>query len=602
MRHPRLLTLVTVAGLAAAIESAAPAPVPAGRLLDEVKILTAPEMEGRAAGTPGNERAASHIAAVLREAGLRPVDAGGYALPFTIPTRVRLGEGNAFALTAPGARTFVLGTDWTPVGGSADGAVSGEVVFVGYGITAPDLGYDDYVGLDVRGRVVLALGGEPRRADPSSPFANAYAAGHGQPRTKARVAREHGARALVLVPRPEGPKDPLPALGAGPGVGDLVTAAITRATADALLTAGGMPLATLRQRIDAALSPASRPLVGVRVDLAVRLLRDAGTTANIVASLPGTDPALAREVVVVGAHYDALGRTGQGSLDDAHPTALHPGADDNASGTAAVLELARAFAAAGGTPRTLVFALFSGEEMGLLGSGAYVRQPPLPLERTVAMVNLDMIGRLQDDRLYVSGIASGQGLESVVAAAAAELGLHVELGRSPYAPSDQISFYDHGVPVLFFHTGAHEDYHRPTDTWDRINADGLARVTALAERIIDRLAHDPAPVYAKVPADEPAPARGATQVPGRAGYLGVAASLGDDAPGVRLSAVQPGTGAARAGVEPGDVVVRFAGIRVYTIEDLRESITARAPGDDVEVVYLRNGQVRAVRAVLGARP
>ena len=599
MRHT--LRLVAVAGLAAAMVSAAPAPVPPSRLLDEVKVLTASAMDGRAAGTPGNERAARHIATVLREAGLRPADAAGYARPFAIPARVRLGEGNLLALATPAPRPFALGTDWTPVGGSADGAVGGELVFVGYGISAPDLGWDEYAGLEVRGRIVLALGGEPRRADPSSPFATAYLAGYGQLREKLRTARAHGARALLFVARPGTEPDRLPPLGAAAGPVDLVAAAVTRATADALLAPAGERLAPLLTRIDATLRPASRPLARARVELAVRLRRDAGTTSNIVAVLPGTDPSLAREAVVVGAHYDALGRTGQGSLD-AHPTALHPGADDNASGTAAVLELARAFAAAGGTPRTLVFALFSGEEMGMLGSAAYVRQPPVPLERTVAMVNLDMIGRLRDRRLYVSGLASGRGLEPVVAAAAAELGLRVELGRSPYAPSDQTAFYEHGVPVLFFHTGSHEDYHRPTDTWDRIDADGLARVTTLAAHVVDRLARGPAPVYAKVLAGPPEPDPGATHAPGHPGYLGVAPSLGDDAPGVRLSAVQPGTAAARAGLQPGDVVVRFAGIRVYTPEDLRDSITARAPGDAVEVVYLRQDRVRTVPAVLGARP
>jgi peptidase M28-like protein/PDZ domain-containing protein len=596
--HRRLVTLLAVAGLAAAMVSAAPIPVPAGRLIAEVKTLSAPEMDGRAAGTPGNDLAARHLAAALREAGLRPADPAGYGLPFAIPTRVRLGDGNRLALAAPAERLFALGVDWTPVSGSADGPVGGELVFVGYGISAPDLGWDDYAGVEARGRIVLALGGEPRRADPSSPFAAAYAAGYGQLRAKARAARGHGARALLWVSRLEA--DTLPRLDAGLGAGELVTAAITRGTADRLLAAAGEGLEPLRARVEATLAPASHSLAGVRVDLAVRLRRDAATTDNVVALLPGTDPALAREAVVVGAHYDALGRTGEGSLDEVHPSALHPGADDNASGTAAVIELARAFAAAGGTPRTLVFALFSAEEMGMLGSAAYVRQPPVPLERTVAMVNLDMIGRLRQRRVYVNGTGSGVGLERLVRAAAAPLGLRVELGRNPWAPSDQIPFYEHGVPVLLLHTGGHDDYHRPTDTWDRIDPDGLARVAALAERVIDRLARDPAPVYAKVPAGDPAPARGAA--PGRGGYLGVAASPGDEAPGVRLSAVQPASAAARAGIAPGDIVVRVAGLRVYTFEELRESLAAHAPGDPVEVVYLRDGHVHAVHAVIGARP
>ncbi len=596
------VSLLAIAGLALASISAAPAPVPAPRLLDEVKALTAPEMDGRASGTPGGDRAARHIAEALRAAGLRAAREGSFVIPFDVPTRVRLGADNRLALAAPNTRELALGADWTPVGGSADGAIAGEVVFAGYGISAPDLGWDDYAGIDARGKIVLALGGEPRRADPASPFARAYAAGYGRRLYKARVARDHGAVAVLLVTRPVGGSDTLPPLREGVGAGAAPTVAITRAAAEALAAAGGQHLGELRERIDATLAPASRALAGVRVELRVRLVREVGTTGNVVGILPGTDPVLARQAVVIGAHYDHLGRTGEGALDAEHGVEVHPGADDNASGTAAVLALARAFAAAGGAPRTLVFALFSGEELGLLGAGAYLRDPPFPIERTVAMVNLDMIGRMRDATVYVGGLDSGSGLGPLVTSAADGLGLRVEPRGSPYGPSDHMSFYQHRVPVLFFHTGVHKDYHRVTDTWDRINADGLARVVALAERVIDRMARGPAPAYAEVTAEGPARAAGAVSTGSGTGYFGIAPDPDDDAPGVRLAIVQPGTAASRAGVRPGDVVVRFAGIRVYSFEDLRELITAHRPGDPVEVVYLRDGREHIVPVLLGSRP
>ncbi len=599
----RTVLLMLLAGLAAALVSAAPAPAPADRLLADVKALTAPEMEGRASGTPGGARAARYLAAALREAGIRPAGQDGYALPFSTPVRVELGADNAFAAAGSDAPTLALGSDWTPLAGSADGAVEGPVVFVGYGISAPELGYDDYAGIDVRGKIVLALGGEPRRADPSSPFARAYASGYGQRLHKARVAHDHGARALLFVSRPESRADTLPPLRAGTGAGDLLAAAVTRAAATALLAAGGQHLGVLREQIDATLAPASRALPGVRVSLRVELAREYGTAANIVGVLPGTDPALAREAVVIGAHYDHLGRLGEYSLDDTHRRDIHPGADDNASGTAAVLALARAFATSGGTPRTLVFALFSGEEMGLLGAGAYVRHPPFPLERTVAMVNLDMVGRMRDGRVHVGGVDTGSGLRRAVVEAASGLGgLTTDLAGSPFAPSDHLSFYQQSVPVLFFHTGGHADYHRTTDTWDKINLDGLEQVVALARGVVERLARGPAPAYAKAVAEEPDPARGAVHMSGGTGYFGVAADQDDEAPGVRLFIVQPGTSAARAGVRPGDVVVRFAGMRVYTFEDLRDTIAAGRPGDPVEVVYLRDGRAHTVRPLLGSRP
>jgi hypothetical protein len=379
-----------------------------------------------------------------------------------------------------------------------------------------------------------------------------------------------------------------------------LVARVTRATADALLLGTGERLETLRSRIEATFRPASRVLPGVRARLRIRLARESTKAANIVGILPGTDPVRAREAIVIGAHYDHLGRSGNGSLDS-NQTAVHPGADDNASGTAGVLALARAFAAAGGAPRTLVFVLFAGEEMGLLGAGAYVRAPVVPLDRTIAMVNLDMIGRMRDRRVDVGGVGSARGLDAIVDTAARGLDLDIHRRESPYAPSDHASFYPHRVPVLFFHTGDHPDYHRTTDTWERINAQGMESIVTLAARIIDRLGRDPAPAYVKIERGTPDPVNLVYSGSG-ASYFGVAPDPGDDAPGVRLTMVQPGGPADRAGVRDGDIVLRFDGLRVYTHEDLREAIGSKKPGDTVAVVYLRGGREHTARAVLGARP
>jgi hypothetical protein len=601
MTRRGVLALVAAIGLATTFAAAAPVPVTSGWLLDQVKALSAPEMEGRESGTPGGDRSAEYIEKALRATGLRPAgEAGDYRMtPFPVPTRVRLGADNLLTLVAPSGRSFALGTDWTPTGGSIDGVTEGSLVFVGYGISASELGYDDYAGLDVRGKIVIAMAGEPRRRDRSSPFARTHTASYGQRVYKARLARERGARALLLVARPEAGPDTLPPVRNAHGAGDLVSAAITRATAEALLEAAGYALQDLREHIEASLTPASRQLPGVRVRLRVQLLRDTGSGVNLVGILPGSDPTLAREAVVVGAHYDHLGRSGNGSLD-AHGAAIHPGADDNASGTAAVLALARGFAASSGTPRTLVFALFAGEELGLLGAEAYLRQPPVPLERTIAMVNLDMVGRLRANRLQVGGLDSARGLEKIVTAAAEGLGLDLTLLRSPYAPSDHASFYEHRMPVLFFHTGGHEDYHRTTDTWEKVNAAGLERVVLLAGRIIDRLARDEAPRYVRLERERTAPSAVGSAA-GTASYFGISPDFADEDPGVRLALVQTASPADRAGIRKGDVVVRFGGVRVYTFDDLRDAIGERKPGDAVEVVYLRDGQERTVQATLGVR-
>ena len=266
---------------------------------------------------------------------------------------------------------------------------------------------------------------------------------------------------------------------------------------------------------------------------------------------------------------------------------------------AVVLGLARAFAAAGGLPRTLVFALFSGEEMGLLGSAHYVKHPALPLDRTVAMLNFDMVGRLGDGAVRVAGVDSAAGLRALVTGLASDGGLALTLRDSPYGPSDHTSFYSAGVPVLFFHTGSHADYHAPTDTADKIDAAGMARISALAARLVERMAGAPRPVYARVP--PPASSgRGGSAAGGA--FLGVAADRRDGGDGVRLATIIAGTAAAQAGLRDGDVLVRIGEVSVTSFEELRRVLGQRRPGDTVSLVYLRDGRDHAASTTLGARP
>jgi hypothetical protein len=372
--------------------------------------------------------------------------------------------------------------------------------------------------------------------------------------------------------------------------------AVTRTAADMLL-AGGRRLGELAAAIDRTLAPQSFTLPNTRVRLEVSLVRERGTAVNVVGALPGRDPALAGQAIVVGAHYDHLGRGGEGSLAPDQVGTVHPGADDNASGTAVVMGLARAFAAAGGAPRTLVFIAFAGEEMGLLGSGHYVRQPAVPLDRTVLMVNLDMVGRLREGKLYVSGVDSGAGLRALATAVTVG-GLDLQLRGDPYGPSDHTAFYAAGVPVVFLFTGAHADYHRPSDTWDRVNALGLVTVTAFAARLIAAVGAEPQPpAYVKIEAP-PAPARGTGYGP----YFGVIPEFGEGTQaGVRITGVRPGSPAEKAGVKAGDVIVGFAGVPVKTLEDLTFALRARRPGDRVEVRVLREGAERRLDAVLESR-
>jgi aminopeptidase YwaD len=596
-----LLAVATTAlasGLAAAVESV---PDPA-RLLGWVRDLSAPAMEGRAAGTPGADRAAAYLVTELQRLGLRPAgDGGGFLQRFDVLTGVRLASGATIDVMAPGAspRSFAAAASFLPFTFSMDGDVTSDVVFAGYGITAPPLGYDDYAGLDVRDKVVLVMTGEPRETDPQGPFRPSEHFHYTELRHKVLNAREHGAAAVLVVENP-GRGDRVAALrGTTPSWGILAVSA-RREIAEALLAPAALDLTALRAEIEQTRAPASRGVPGVKVRIRSALLRDRGTTANVVGLLPGTDAVLGREAVVVGAHYDHLGRGSPMSLAPERGDAIHPGADDNASGTAALLGLAEAMTRNGAGRRTVIFVAFSGEELGLLGSTHYAGQPAVPLDRTVAMVNLDSVGRLRDGRLHVMGVDTGQGLRALVEQAAQGLSAPLALRGDGVGPSDHTAFLNRQRPVLFFFTGPHADYHRPSDTWDKIDADGLRTVTTLAYRVVRALAdRDEQPQFVRTPGGPPRPGAGAT---GYGPYLGVVPDFGESPqPGVRLGGVRPGSPAERAGLQSGDVIVRFAGVTIRTLDDLVFALRGRRAGEAVEVTYVRDGAERVAQATLEER-
>src|SRR5262245_26334111 len=528
-------------------------------------------MEGRGSGTVGGDRAARYLADRLAESGFAPGgDGGTYLQWFPVGTTPRAAAGTALEPIGAASMPLALGRDWTPHGGSLTGDVAADVVFVGYGRAAPDGGPGDFAR--ARGAIALALdGGAPGSGSAPSRL------------EKLIAARRHGAAALLIA------NDELPPLEATSTPVRIVSASVTRTAADALLAPTGKSLAVLASARSAGGLP-----TGIRVRLSVRVAREERRTANVIGILPGTDPVLASEAVVVGAHYDHLGRVGG---------VVHPGADDNASGTAVALGMARALASAGGLGRTLVVAFFSGEEIGLLGSAHYTGHAPVPIERTAAMLNFDMVGRMRGDRLTVGGVESGGGLRGILDAAKSGDRLDLALGDSPYGPSDHASFYSAGVPVLFFHTGGHDDYHAPGDTADKINAAGMSEVARIGLRIVERIGGAPRPAYVALARPEGVSRSGA----GRGGdsggaFLGVSVDGRSESDGVRIGSVIPGRRAERAGLRGGDVIVRIAGVGVNRFEELRRALAGRRPGDQVVLVYLRDGEAHQATAVLGAGP
>jgi len=578
----------------------------AARAAAEVRWLADPARTGRGTGTSGGAEAAAWLAERMKEIGLQPAGTEGYAQPFDAPFRATLGPGNALSLgaTAPG-----LSAGWQPFTFSDDGAAEGELVFAGYGISAPELGYDDYAGLDVKGKVVLVVQDFPREDDEASLFRDPKHYRFGEWRQKATTARDHGAVAILGVRddwHHPGADDLSSWKGNVASRAGLLAARVTAAA----LAAAGVDVAALAKPIGEAMKPASKAL-GVAVKLTVAVQVEKARTANVAGLLPGRDPALAGQCVVVGAHYDHLGYGGESSAAPDQVGRIHPGADDNASGTAGLLAVARAFAAEAPPRRTVLFVAFGAEELGLLGSSQAVKAPPAacPIDRVQLMVNMDMIGRPQrakdaaadaPGRLYVHGVDTAKGLREQVRALAdrpPRIGLTAELGGEGYGASDHTSYYAKDVPVLFLFNGAHADYHRPSDTADKIEAAGLAEAARLGWRAAAWAADLPERLEV---------VRAAPPKPGGAG--GSRPSLGTipdfaerQEPGVLLTGVMPGSPAEKAGLAGGDVLVRLGEKKILNLQDLQYALSARRPGDRVEVEYLRDGRSVVVTVVLAER-
>jgi Peptidase family M28/PDZ domain/PA domain len=569
-----------------------------------VPFLASDKLAGRAPGTQGLDDAGKMIAADFSRIGLQPLPGmKDYFQPFNMPISSTLGPSTNLLVND---KSLMLNTDFSPISLTSEGPFDGKLVFAGYGITRAD--YDDYANLDVHGKVVLVLRQEPRDKDGKSRFAGANQtwSDGAYLGTKAKNAAAHGAVAMLLVNRPasggadlitlfvgdtQSPSSPIPFIQ------------VSRRVADMLLAMGGAKdLATLQSAIDQTLVPESTALSDVDVSGDVQLRRSSADVRNVIAYLPGVGPH-ADEYVVVGAHYDHLG-TGQLGHMLGPTGSIYHGADDNASGTAAVIELAEKMKAAGPLPRSVILACFTAEEEGLIGSQYFVKHPPVPLEKIVAMLNLDMVGRLKDENLLVGGWGTAPIFDSMVKQAIVGLPLKTQsFEKGGLGPSDHMSFALHKIPVLFLFTGLHADYHRPTDTADKINYAGIDEVVTLSQRLIDAMAIMPRQQYDGSNDSQSTMAFISGHGSGRKASLGIVPDFGapDATAGVPISGVSPATPAELAGLKGGDIITEFAGKPMNNLQDLSDALSQASPGDQVTVKVLRGGKVLEFHVTLAER-
>ena len=568
------------------------------RFLTDIKSLTTPAMEGRGDGTQGLTRAAHLIEQRYKSLGLQPAGKNGFFQPFDVITGRRLRPGNRLQEpphsqdVSVGHGNYKLLEDFIPLSFSSNGSVDAPLVFAGYGITAPEFSYDDYQGLDAKGKIVLALRGEP-----GSLSAKSTERGHTPHEwviSKAINAKNHGAAAIIVVngKLPNGEEDVLPRFGdaEGPEDSGILCLQVKNSVAETWFRNRGKSLSDVQREIDDSAEPGPVPAGGspaLTLSVTVNIDTIHATVKNVLAYLPGkTD-----EYVILGAHYDHLGRGDSHSLAPSQIGQIHPGADDNASGTAGVLELARLFAPLKGQLRRgILFANFAGEELGLLGSAAWVKNPTVPLDKAVAMLNMDMIGRIKDEKVYIGGLGTGTTLEPILNQAESDTPFKYENSPGGYSSSDHTSFVTKRIPVLFFFSGLHSDYHKPSDTWDKINAPGAAHLLDLVSNIALRIDTAPdRPTYVAV--ENPNPHAGTPSGGGGYGpYFGSIPDFGQIENGVRFSDVKPGSPAAKAGFQAGDVLIQFGDKAIKNLYDFTDALRRSKIGDKVQVTVLRDGK------------
>jgi membrane-associated protease RseP (regulator of RpoE activity) len=555
-------------------------------ILNHIKTLSDDRYEGRRAGEIGDRKAARYIIRHFRAAGLDPMGdrPGSFRQQFDFISGVKVGRRNSLTfIYEDGSRSRLhSGKEFVPFGFSSSEEASGEIVFAGYGISADTLGYDDYAEIDVAGKIVLLLRYSPDGTNPHGDFSR-----YTSLRYKAMKAREKGAVAVMIASGPADEEDENYLVKSGFGhrgasVG-IPVVYLTMKSAIGIIEHAGKDLKEVQEQMNE-----QRESVTFTIPIFAEIETDVekvpATSTNIVGGVEGTDPELKDEYIVVGAHYDHLGWGGDGAMIK-DTVAIHNGADDNASGIAGLIELAEWFAA-NPQPRSLIFVAFGAEELGLLGSATFADKPPVPRDQITAMVNMDMIGRMEDNEFIAGGAGTSSIWKDLVSEKASDFGLKPKFDNSGFGSSDHQSFYVKDIPVLFFFTGTHTDYHRPSDDWIWINAEGEVLIAkVIRDVLVDLGRRDERPDFVEVQQEQPG------------GRRGFAVSLGTipdyaatDIEGMRISGARKGSPAHKAGMKGGDILVKLGDNEIKSIYDYMYALQEAKAGEPTEAVVLRGGQ------------
>ncbi len=550
-------------------------------ILAHIKYLASDNLNGRLPGTPGSKLAIDYISKHWEAQGVEPAGTKGYKQPFSFINSVSLGKRNMLRIRNS-RKQYIVQKDFIPLGSSGNGSINEDVVFIGYGLDINDsLSWRDYADIDVRGKWVLLLLDGPDGDSPHSPYGR-----HKTLYNKIIVARDHGAGGILFMNRfqteDENNLRTLQYRQSSSTVG-LPVIQITHSLADEMLIKHGQSIAELRSKLDEQLTPLSFT-VDCKVSANVNLKFGKEIATNMIGFIEGNDPVLKNEYIIVGAHFDHLGLGGRrsGSLNP-DTLIIHNGADDNASGTAGILELSYKFMSNRHLlKRSVLVICFDAEEKGLLGSKYYVKNPARNISNTAMMVNMDMVGRLNDSPVVLGGVGSSGNFVNIIEDASNSHTLEIEtnMGGMDFGRSDHASFYRENIPVLFFFTGAHEDYHKPTDDWDKIDYKGEKKILDfIYDLIIDVSQIEKKPAFAEIETNT-----GNNQNPVFKVTFGIIPAYGSQKVGLEIDGLSKKDGpAAKAGMKKGDIITAINGKDVRNIYDYMARLTDLKPGQRVKV-------------------
>ena len=562
--------------------------ITAEEIKQHITYLASDELEGRMTGTDALYKAADFLKKEFESYGLKPLFDGSYFQEFPFMEKLELGDNELTIVINGTEKSFKLSKDFTALGFTDNKEVKGNLVFAGYGITAKDLNYDDYANIDVKDKIVIVFRNHPDMKTPHSKFDQ-----YSSLRYKTTTARDKGAIGIIFINTKDNKEDVLV---------DFKYDNAAKITGISALSAkrecfSFISLLDIQNQIDSTLTPRSFLVEsGINAEISTEVNEVRGTSINVGAFLEAGNEKFKDEYLVLGAHFDHLGWGGDNSLYMGEPS-IHNGADDNASGTTGLLELAEKFASIKNQlDRKIVFIAFSGEELGLLGSSYVVNNFPLPIENDITMINMDMIGRLNDKNdLIVYGTGTSSKWKNILDDKN-DYDFNLTFNDEGFGPSDHSSFYGKKVPVLFFFTGTHSDYHKPSDDADKINLAGQEKLLKYVYDVALTIANsETRPDYISVERKDTGKMTG-TKV-----YVGTVPDFAGEVDGYKLGGVTDGSPAAKAGLQAGDIITQFGEKKISNIYDFTYALGNYVPGDKVKVLVKRGEEVLTIEIELGSR-